>query len=55
MRDDNEKRDDGAIATYGGPVTKCPPGKARGDKPIKKTGPDLNAAGWQVPPPDESE
>jgi hypothetical protein len=34
-------------------VTKCPPGKASGDKPTKKAGPDLNAAGWQVPPPDE--
>jgi hypothetical protein len=45
-----------ALATYTGPVTRYPAGKARGDKPISaKVGPDLSAAGWQVPPPDEAE
>jgi hypothetical protein len=45
-----------AIAAFTGLVKRCPPGKARGGKPIKKVpGPDLNAAGWKVPPPDESE
>jgi hypothetical protein len=44
-----------AIESYAGPMTRCRPGKARGDKPIKeKPGPDVSAAGWQVPPPDES-
>ena len=45
-----------AIAAYTGPMTRCRPGKARGDKPIKeRPAPDVSAAGWQVPPPDESE
>jgi hypothetical protein len=44
-----------AIAAYAGKVTRCRPGEARGDKPVEaKPGPDVSA-GWQVPPPDESE
>jgi hypothetical protein len=44
-----------AIESYAGPMTRCRPGKARGDKPIKgKPGPDVSAS-WLVPPPDESE
>jgi hypothetical protein len=43
-----------AISAYAGPMTRCRPGKARGDKPIKKPGPDVSAS-WLVPPPDEDE
>lgn len=43
-----------ALAAYSGKVTRYPPGKARGDKPIKpKAGCDGAAASWQVPPPDQ--
>jgi hypothetical protein len=44
-----------AIAAYAGPMTRCRPGKARGNKPIKeKPRPDVSAS-WLVPPPDKNE
>jgi hypothetical protein len=45
------------IAKYSGTVTRYPPGKARGEQPIKeKVGRDYcSAASWQAPPPDQVE
>jgi hypothetical protein len=46
-----------AIESFSGKVTTCPPGDARGDKPVvtKMATPDRNAGTWIVPPPDPIE